>query len=263
MTVTAAVLTPRPGQGSTAWAIALAWEASESAPVLLIDADPQGGTVADYLGLDLGAGGGGPSMARLFGPPEVSASAIEANAVPVPARPNLRVVPGLSGFCGPSMQSFLPKLSPRDGSDVHAPDVIRRRAPNVLTQVTAEVVIVDLGAPLAHPDLQSAERVAEAISAAFQRVFVVIRDSPGLLAHNLTVLRAAHLARGEVILIGGAGRAGAGRDMRRVVGDALAHSVPETALGAEWAWRPDAAQAAEQSGRAMPAPGLARALHLL
>ncbi|MHB8507146.1 MAG: MinD/ParA family ATP-binding protein [Candidatus Dormibacteria bacterium] len=263
MSVTVAVLTPRAGQGSTSWALALAWEASESATVLLVDADPQGGTVADLLGLDLGPGANQVGMARLFGPTEVGARLLEANAVAVPGRSRLRVVPGLSGFCGPSVGSFLPRFRERPSDGSYYADGQSRRLPISLASVAADLVIVDLGAPLAHPELQAPQRVAESITSTFQRVFIVMRDSPALVAHNLQVLQAARLARGEVILGCRSGRGGDDRDLRRTMRSALAQSVPDVVLGAEWPWRPELAQRAEERGEGMPALGLARSLGLL
>jgi hypothetical protein len=262
MTITVGVMTPRPGQGSSTWALALAWEIAETSTVLLVDADPQGGTIADQLALPLEASAGQVGMARLFGPARVSAEMIEANSIPVARRSRLRVVPGVAGYSGPVLSTFLPKLREPAEAGSYYGDQGPSRSASSLLDVSSDVVIVDLGAPLAHPDLQAPERAADAIATAFQRVFIVIRDAPGLLPYNLSVLRAARLAKGELILACRGGRRGDDREMRGTVREALGHSLPEIALGAEWEWNPEAASRAEQEGVAMPAPGLAASLGL-
>src|SRR5580704_14169160 len=74
------VCTTRAGQTSTSWATSLAWTLSATRSVVLIDCDMEGGTVADSLYLRLDDRG----LANCFGDRPVTASVLDAQAIPVP-----------------------------------------------------------------------------------------------------------------------------------------------------------------------------------
>src|SRR5207237_10437943 len=96
MSTVASVLTTKDGQGSSTFALSLAWTAAEEHRVMLVDADMSGtGNLADLIALDFGARGVG----NLFGTLAISAIALEQQAVIVRQKPRLRVGPGLNGFC--------------------------------------------------------------------------------------------------------------------------------------------------------------------
>jgi|ERR1035437_762746 MinD-like ATPase involved in chromosome partitioning or flagellar assembly len=248
------VLTPRAGQGSTTFATALAWEAAESLRVVLIDADPQGGLICDYLVLKPE---GQIGITQLSGPRHISADSIMENSIRVEKRPNLRVVPGIGhGYCGSGVAVFLKKFDENQADNFYV-ETQRRRPSISMNRLDADLVIVDLGAPLAHPDLQNPQKVAEVITSVFHRVIVVMRDTPGMLVHNLRVLQASNLAKGDVVLVH---EKGGDKEMRKAVQDALRHNVPNLSLSVEWAWKPDSALKAMHEGRGMPASGLAKSL---
>src|SRR2546429_8645506 len=94
--------------------------------------------------------------------------------------PRLRVVAGLQGFCGPDVAELLPRLAP------------------ALRSVSDELVILDLGAALAHAGQESPRRTAEAIAEASQRAFIVMHDSPARLVKQIQVLQAAQLPQEEL-----------------------------------------------------------------
>ncbi len=97
MSMVISVLTTKDGQGSSTFALSLAWSAAEEQRVLLVDADMAGtGNLADLVALDFGARG----IGNLFGTLAISAPALEEQAVAVRQRPRLRLVAGLQGFCG-------------------------------------------------------------------------------------------------------------------------------------------------------------------
>ena len=50
-----------------------------------------------------------------------------------------------------------------------------------------DAVVVDLGHPWAHTSLRSPRAAADAVCAAFDRVFIVIRDDPALLSRSIDV----------------------------------------------------------------------------
>jgi MinD-like ATPase involved in chromosome partitioning or flagellar assembly len=236
MSTIVSVLTTKDGQGSTTFALSLAWAAAEHRRVLLIDADMSGtGTLADALALDFG----GLGIGGLFGTVAISATMLEQQAVAVGGRPRLRVVAGLQGFSGPGVADLLPRLVP------------------ALRSVPDELVVMDLGAALAHPGHESPRRTAEAISQASQRVFVVMHDSPGRLVKSIQVLKAAQLPQAELVVY--ETRRGALREqMRR----ALAEHLPGIRIGTVLPWDERRAMRAEDSAMPMAAPGLLQALRM-
>jgi MinD-like ATPase involved in chromosome partitioning or flagellar assembly len=236
MSTVVSVLTTKDGQGSTGFALSLAWAAAEDRRVLLIDADMSGtGTLADAIALDFG----GLGIGNLFGTIAISAAMLEQQAVAVRARPRLRVVAGLQGFSGPGIADLLPRLTPALRS---APD---------------ELVVLDLGAPLAHPGHESPRRTAEAISEASQRVFIVMHDSPARLVKSIQVLKAAQLPQAELVVY--ETRRGALREQLR---RALAEHLPGTRIGTVLPWDERRAMRAEDAAEPLSVPGLLQTLRL-
>ena len=127
------VCTTRAGQTSTYWATSLAWSLAEQRSVTLVDIDMEGGTIADLLYLSIAD----RSIGNCFGDRPARAVDVEEQAVAVPQRPNLRVVPGLRSSYGYEISDCLRRVGP------------------AIAAVNSDVVIADLGHPLAHPGLRS------------------------------------------------------------------------------------------------------------
>jgi len=174
----------RAGSTSTYLAICTAWTRAQHSPTLLVDADMSGGTIADVLALDSGSKSIGNVLHS--GPPgELSADALLAQAVRVPSCRNLMVIPGIRSSYGRSVASWAPALS------------------EALRGVPQDVAIVDLGTPLAHPELTSPRNAGLAITRSFARTFIVVRDDPALAVRSIDVLSTAGLTGGEVIVCQG------------------------------------------------------------
>jgi MinD-like ATPase involved in chromosome partitioning or flagellar assembly len=236
MSTVVSVLTTKDGQGSTSFALSLAWAAAEQRRVLLVDADMSGtGTLADAIALDFG----GLGIGNLFGTLAISAAMLEQQAVTVGVRPRLRVVAGLQGFSGPSVADLLPGLLP------------------ALRSVPDELVVLDLGAALAHPGHESPRRTAEAISHASQRVFIVMHDSPARLVKSIQILKAAQLPQAELVVY--ETRRGA---LRQQLRRALAEHLPGLRIGVVLPWDERRAMRAEDAGTPMAVPGLLQTLRL-
>jgi MinD-like ATPase involved in chromosome partitioning or flagellar assembly len=236
MSMVVSVLTTKDGQGSTSFALSLAWAAAEQRRVLLVDADMSGtGTLADAIALDFG----GHGIGNLFGTLAVSTAMLEEQAVTVGVRPRLRVVAGLQGFSGPGVADLLPRLLP------------------ALRSLPDELVVLDLGAALAHPGHESPRRTAEAISQASQRVFIVMHDSPARLVKSIQVLKAAQLPQAELVVY--ETRRGALREQLR---RALAEHLPGVRIAVALPWDERRAMRAEDGGTPLAVPGLVQALRL-
>jgi MinD-like ATPase involved in chromosome partitioning or flagellar assembly len=236
MTTIVSILTTKDGQGSTSFALSLAWAAAEQRRVLLIDADMAGtGTLADLIALDFG----GLGIGSLFGTLAITATMVEQQAVTVPVRPRLRVVAGLQGFSGPGAADLLPRLAP------------------ALRSVPDELVVLDLGAALAHPGHESPRRTAEAIAQASQRVFIVMQDSPARLVKSIQVLKAAQLPQAELVVY--ETRRGA---LREQVRRAFAEHLPGVRVGVVLPWDERRAMRAEDAATPLAVPGLLQALRL-
>ena len=89
MSLLIGVCTTRAGQTSTYWATSLAWSLAEQRSVTLVDIDMEGGTIADLLYLSIAD----RSIGNCFGDRPARAVDVEDQAVAVPQRPKLRVVP--------------------------------------------------------------------------------------------------------------------------------------------------------------------------
>jgi MinD-like ATPase involved in chromosome partitioning or flagellar assembly len=236
MTTVVSVVTTKDGQGSTSFALGLAWAAAEERRVLLVDADMSGtGTLADAIALDFG----GRGIGGLFGTLAISAAMLDQQAVAVPGRPRLRVVAGLQGFSGPGVADLLPRLAP------------------ALRSVPDELVVLDLGAALAHPGQESPRRTAEAIAEASHRVFIVVQDSPARLVKSIQVLKAAQVPQAELVVY--ETRRGALREQLR---RALAEHLPGTPIGVVLPWDERRAMRAEDAAQPAVAPGLLQTLRL-
>jgi MinD-like ATPase involved in chromosome partitioning or flagellar assembly len=232
-----AVLTTKDGQGSSTLALSLAWTAAHDARVMLIDADMSGtGNIADLLALDVE----GQGVGNLFGTQAVTAAMLEQQALMVKARPRLRVVPGLSGFCGPGVADILPTLA------------------NAFPSLSEELVFLDLGSPLAHPGQESPRRTGEIIGQYAHRVLVVTQDSPTRLLKTIQVLQLAQLPRAELIV--GEARGG---QMREQVARALAQHLPSVRLSGFIAWDEKRAIKAEDAATPIPGDEVLRNLQIL
>lgn len=218
------VLTPRAGQTSTFFAVSLAWTLSRSQSVLLVDCDMEGGTIADLLYLRLE----GQTIANCLGEHRATPGELEAQAVAVPGHRSLRVVPGLRGSCGYEIGECLRQLGP------------------AFRQVSADLTVVDLGHPLFHAGLRSPRAAAEVVTATFERIFVVLRDEPALLAHAIEVLRAAPLSHGELVVC--VQRNG---QYRAAVMQTLQRELPELPVRDGWSWDERRAARMAESGRPM------------
>ena len=211
MTVAIAVLTPRSGSGSTTWATSLAWTLAETRQVLLIDADMQGGTIADLL---RPGSLRGRSIARLYAPDtDITAEQIMGSVVKVPKRPNLHIIPGFQQFSGPPVSDFIFSIQ------------------NAFKKLPEDIVICDLGQCLSYPGLSDPRGEAEAISAAFSRVFVVLRDDPVLAPHAIETLAAAHMPQAELVVV--QSRPGA---LTEQIHQALKERVADLPIRAYWPW---------------------------
>lgn len=236
MSTVVSVLTTKDGQGSTSFAVSLAWAAADERRALLVDADMSGtGTVADAIALDFGSRG----IGNLFGTQAISALMLEQQAVQVRTRPRLRVVAGLQGFCGPDVGELLPRLGP------------------ALRSVADELVVLDLGAALTHPGQESSRRTAETIVQVSQRVFVVVHDSPARLVKSIQVLKAAQLPQAELVVY--ETRRGA---LREQVRRALAEHLPDVRVSLVLPWDERRAIRAEDAAVPLAMPALPQTLQL-
>jgi MinD-like ATPase involved in chromosome partitioning or flagellar assembly len=236
MSTVVSVLTTKDGQGSTSLALSLAWTLADKRRVMALDADMSGtGTLADLIALDFGSRG----IGNLFGTMEISGYLLEQQAVQVRSRPRLRVVPGLQGFCGPGVGELLPRLAP------------------ALEVLPEELVVLDLGAALAHPRQESPRRTAEVIAEVSNRVLVVLHDSPARLVKSIQILKAAQLPQAELIVY--ESRRGVLREqITRTIGEHL----PGHRLSAVLPWDERRAARAEDAAVPESVPALLKSLRL-
>jgi MinD-like ATPase involved in chromosome partitioning or flagellar assembly len=223
----------RAGNGATGYAAALAWSSARDRGTMLIDADGSGGTVATLLGIE-----DSRSLANVYSPHGLRAVDLERQAVTLPGRPRLRVVPG---FRDPS----------RPGS--HTAEVL---VP-ALEGLPDELVVVDCGTPFAYPDLVDREATARSLGAAFHAVLIVLRAESDLLDNAVRTLRTLHVPRARLVLV----RAGHRRGMAEAT--ALARTaLPTYPIAAEWEWDPERCVAARARGEPMHREAMAEGLGL-
>lgn len=230
-----AACTTRSGQTSTSWAVSVAWTLAETRSVALIDCDMEGGTIADLLYLPVGD----RSVANCLGDRPATSPELELQLVPVPERPNLRVLPGLRGTFGFDIVECLRRIGP------------------ALRSLPFDTVVADLGHPLSHPGLRSPRAAAETICATFERVFFILRDEPALISRSLDVLHSARPPRGEIVICQQRSRA-----LQRVLAESLQRELPDLALRNGWSWDERRATRMAESGRPVMLNGIDRELSL-
>ncbi|MGH7868203.1 MAG: hypothetical protein ACREP9_11425 [Candidatus Dormibacteraceae bacterium] len=236
MSIVIGVLTTKDGQGSSSLALSLAWAAAQNFRVMLIDADMSGtGSLADLLAMDVE----GQGIGNLFGTQLITAPMLEQQAIKVQSRPHLRIVPGLQGFCGPGIADLLPRLS------------------SAFSSLVDELIILDLGAPLAHPGQESPRRTGEVICSVINRVLIIAQDSPSRLTKTIQVLLTAKLPRAELIVF--ETRRG---QMRDQVTRTISHHLPQVRLSGFLTWDEKRAIRAEDSAIPMPGEDLLRNLRI-
>lgn len=179
-----AVLGTSAGQGATHVASALAWEGAEHGSVLLVDADPNVGTVADVLGLEPVV-----RLSSVWGPTGVATRALLNAALPIEGRKQLRVV---AGFERPI---------------VEWPGVLAGLASALAEAPSALMVVVDLGVPFSAA--AAAPSLGPALGMVFDAVVVVLRSDADLLARSIRLLWADPLPRARVVLMRPQGERGA------------------------------------------------------
>ena len=229
------VCTTRAGQTSTSWATSLAWSLAATRSVVLVDCDMEGGTIADLLYLRLDDRG----LANCFGDRPVTGSVLDAQAVPVPDRSRLRVIPGLRGTYGAEIGDCLRSIAP------------------ALRELVCDTVVVDLGHPWAHTSLRSPRAAADAVCSVFDRVFVVIRDDPALLSRSIDVLRTARPPHAELIVC-----EQRGATHRRVMVESLERELPDLPIRRGWVWDERRAARVADTGRPTILAGVEAELHL-
>lgn len=235
MSTLVAVYTTRAGQTSTYWATSLAWTIAERRRVMLVDCDMEGGTIADLLYLRTQE----RSIGNVFGDRPVHPEELAEQAITVPARSTLRVVPGLRGSYGFDIGEALRKLK------------------QAVSNQPDDVVVADLGHPLAHPLLRSPRGAAEMICSVFQRAFIIIRDDPSLVARTINVLRAARPPFGEIVVCHQRSRA-----MKKDIVESIERELPDLPVRDIWPWDERRATKMGDSGVPMTLSGIDKELNL-
>ena len=229
-----AALATRPGAGSTVFGYSLAYSAATPArPVMCIDADGADGTLADVAGI-----GHRRSLRNVTLRAGLRGVDIERQAVAVPGRPGLRVVGGFRD-CGPPAARLLEAMG------------------SALTELPDELVVVDLGAPLAHQDLVRRHETGLAIASAFHQILIVLRLEADLLQHAVRTLSAAAVPRARLILVRPPDRRGV-REARAL----LTENLPNYPIAGEWDWDVRRAVQVKATGRPPFREGMAEELGL-
>jgi len=221
----------RAGQGATGYAASLAWSSAHDRGTMLVDADGAGGTIAGLLGIE-----DSRSLANVYSPQGVNVADLERQAVTMSSRPRLRVVPG---FRDPS----------RPGS--HTAEVL---VP-ALERLPDELVVVDVGAPFAYPDLVDREGSARAMAAAFHSVLIVVRVESDLLDNAVRTLRPLAIARARLVLVRPAHRRGMAE-----AAALLREALPAYPVAGEWEWNPERCLRARARGAPIARELMAEAL---
>ncbi len=229
------VCTTRAGQTSTSWATSLAWSLAATRSVVLVECDMEGGTIADLLYLRLDDRG----LANCFGDRPATREVLESQAVSVPDRRHLRVIPGLRSTYGSEIGECLRSIGP------------------ALRTLACDAVVVDLGHPFAHTSLRSPRAAADSVCSVFDRVFIVVRDDPALLSRSIDVLRTARPPHGELIVC-----EQRGATHRRVMVESLERELPDLPIRRGWAWDERRAARVADTGRPTVLSGIESELHL-
>jgi hypothetical protein len=120
-----------------------------------------------------------------------------------------------------------------------------------------ELVLLDLGAALAHPRQESPRRTGQLIAEVSNRVLVVLHDSPARLVKSIQILKAAQLPQAELLIY--ESRRGALREqILRTIGEHL----PGHRVSALLPWDERRALKAEDSAVPASVPGLLESLRL-
>ena len=230
-----AVLSIKAQQGTSTWAAALAWEAATTQQVIAIDADGAGGRLARHFGVTASR-----SLRDAYGAEAIPLPSLRAQAVDVPGRPTLRVIPGFGRPC-PAQ-----------------PDALVRLLDPGLRTLDSDVVIVDLGTPLRYWGLTSAgmEATAKQIAQTFQQTFVVVRAEEEALDVTVRTLRSLTMPRTRLIV----GRSRGASEMG-VVREILGH-LPDHPIAHEWEWSTKSFDEAGALGRPLLIRGLPERLGL-
>jgi len=176
MPLRVAVLTTSAGQCSTFVATALAWDAAEEKTVVLVDADPQTGTVANVFGFDPDR-----RLSTVWAPGGLTSAALQSAVTRLPQRPQLGLV---AGFARPITDW---------------PGVFTVLGPALLG-LPCDVVIVDLGAPFT-PAASSARPLSTQLGEMFDIVVLVLRVDHDLVARSVRILQGAPLPRTRLVLM--------------------------------------------------------------
>lgn len=230
-----AVLSIKAGQGTSTWAAALAWEASEGQRVLAIDADGSGGRLARQFGVETSR-----SLRDAYGADAIPQPSLRAQLVDVPGRPNLQVIPGWGRPCPIQPETMIRLLDPG------------------LRGLDADLAVVDLGAPLRYPGFTSMalEATARQIAQTFQQIFVVVRTEDEALDVTVRTLRSVAMPRTRLVVA----RSRYGAEMG-VVREILGH-LPDHPIAHEWEWNQKRAEEARALGRPLQVRGLPERLGL-
>jgi len=225
------VVGTRGGAGATGYATALSYATARDQGTMLIDADGAGGTVAALLGIE-----DTRSLANVYSPHGISTADLERQAITLPARPRLRVVPGFRDPGRPGSHTAAMLVPAIDG-------------------LPEEMVVVDCGTPLSYPDLVDRDAAARALGEAFHGVFIVVRAESDLLDHAVRTLRTLRIPRARLVLVRPPHRRGV--DEAR---DLLRAALPAYAIAAEWEWNPERWAAARARGAPVYREGMAEEL---
>lgn len=210
----------RQGVGATVRTVSLAWELAKSREVMLVDLDGAGGTVTEFLQMhdeDYGQ----RSISNCLGLPQIPADALQEQAVRADGRERLRVVPGVRTGCGPTMNEILPQIY------------------KGLTELPDELVLLDLGTPLAYPGQRSIQSVGTILNQAFPGVadkICYLWDDPFTLAAQIAQLRLANLNGAQVVITSRYKKLTA--EARRV----LEMETPDQVVKLAWPWSHDVAR---------------------
>lgn len=201
----------RQGVGATVRLVSLGWELAKTRQVMIVDLDAAGGTVVDFLQLETA----NRTVANLYSSSEISAGALEEQAVRAPGRERLRVVPAVRAGCGVPPHVLLPKLA------------------QGLHELPDDLVLVDLGVPLAYPGLANIPGAGQVLSATLNNLVVFMWDDHLTLALQIQMLRLARLSSAQVVI---------NSQHRKLAAEArhvLEREARDLVVKLEWPWSRD------------------------